>query len=43
NFTGIDDPYEAPSNPEVVLKSHELSLEQEVEALLKVLEQRGVI
>ncbi|MGB5325863.1 MAG: adenylyl-sulfate kinase [Pseudomonadales bacterium] len=43
NFTGIDDPYEAPSNPEVVLHSHELSLEEEVDALLALLRERGII
>lgn len=43
NFTGIDDPYEAPENPEVVLNSHEMSLEEEVQTLLKLLQERGVI
>ncbi|MBD2858200.1 adenylyl-sulfate kinase [Spongiibacter sp. KMU-158] len=43
NFTGIDDPYEAPLQPELVLNSHEMSLEQEVETLLKVLSERGII
>lgn len=43
NFTGIDDPYEAPEKPEIVLNSHEMSLEEEVEVLLKELESRGII
>ena len=43
NFTGIDDPYEAPLNPEIVLNSHEMSLEEEVEVLLAALEERGII
>lgn len=43
NFTGIDDPYEAPENPEIVLNSHELSLEQEVEVLMKELLKRGIV
>jgi len=43
NFTGIDDPYEAPEKAEIVLKSHEMSLEEEVEVLLKELENRGII
>ncbi len=43
NFTGIDDPYEAPNQPEVVLNSHEMSLEEEVEVLLKLLQERGII
>jgi adenylylsulfate kinase len=43
NFTGISDPYEAPENPELVLPSHELSLEQEVDVLLKLLKARGIL
>jgi adenylylsulfate kinase len=43
NFTGIDDPYEAPEKAEIVLKSHEMSLEEEVDVLLKELEKLGVI
>lgn len=43
NFTGIDDPYEAPQSPELVLESHKLSLEAEVEALLKLLDARGIV
>lgn len=43
NFTGIDDPYEAPTNAEVILNSHEMSLDQEVEILLSLLSDRGII
>ncbi len=43
NFTGIDDPYEAPSRPELVLPSHEMSLEQEVNALIDLLRQRQIL
>lgn len=43
NFTGIDDPYEAPLKPEILLNSHEMSLEEEVAVLLAELESRGVI
>lgn len=43
NFTGIDDPYEAPENPEIVLNSHTMSLEQEVELLLNMLQERGIL
>lgn len=43
NFTGIDDPYEAPENAEIHLRTDQLSLEQEVEALLKALEEKGII
>tara|TARA_B100000767_G_scaffold261420_1_gene273019 strand:- start:247 stop:858 length:612 start_codon:yes stop_codon:yes gene_type:complete len=43
NFTGIDDPYEAPLNAEVILNSHEMSLQEEVDTLLNVLRDRGII
>ncbi len=43
NFTGIDDPYEAPDNAEVILNSAEMSLEQEVDTLLAVLKERGIV
>ncbi|PTU30174.1 adenylyl-sulfate kinase [Stenotrophobium rhamnosiphilum] len=43
NFTGIDDPYEAPEAAELVLPSHEMTLQQEVEALLNLLKARGII
>lgn len=43
NFTGIDDPYEAPDQPELHLNSHEMTLEAEVDALLAILRERGVI
>ncbi|WP_372777967.1 adenylyl-sulfate kinase [Litorivivens sp.] len=43
NFTGIDDPYEAPQQAEVVLNSHEMSLEKEVEVLLEEMSKRGII
>lgn len=43
NFTGIDDPYEVPENPELVLHSHEMSLADEVEALLVLLQERNIL
>ena len=43
NFTGIDDPYEAPEKAEIHLRTDQLSLEQEVEVLLKALEDKGII
>jgi adenylylsulfate kinase len=43
NFTGIDDPYEAPVNPEIHLHSDQQSLQEEVEAILAVLRDRGII
>lgn len=43
NFTGIDDPYEAPENAEIHLHSDKQSLEEEVEIIIAALEQRGIL
>jgi adenylylsulfate kinase len=43
NFTGIDDPYEEPANPELLLKTAELSLQQEVDSVIALLERRGIL
>lgn len=43
NFTGISDPYEAPEQPDIKLDTGLLSVEQSVQQLLFLLEQRGII
>lgn len=43
NFTGISDPYEAPLKPELVLQTHEMTLQQEVDAIIALLEARGLL
>lgn len=43
NFTGISDPYEVPAQPDIKLDTGLLSLEQSVEQLLLLLQQRGII
>jgi len=43
NFTGIDDPYEAPVNPEIHLHTDSMSLEQEVQIVLDYLSAQGFI
>jgi len=43
NFTGIDDPYEAPPKAEIHLHSDKQSLAEEVDAILAVLRERGII
>jgi len=43
NFTGIDDPYEAPEKPEIHLHSDKQTLQEEVQAILSVLRDRGII
>ena len=43
NFTGIDDPYEAPSSPEIHLHSDCQSLDEEVDIILAELVDRNII
>jgi adenylylsulfate kinase len=43
NFTGIDDPYEAPTAAEIHLKTDEMTLEEEVSLILQHLEENGFI
>jgi adenylylsulfate kinase len=43
NFTGIDDPYEAPEQPELVLHSDRMDLVEEVRVLIEALEERGIL
>ena len=43
NFTGIDDRYEAPDKPEIHLHSDQQTLAEEVEQILSVLRERGII
>jgi adenylylsulfate kinase len=42
-FTGVDDPYEAPERPELVLRSDRLSVAESVAELLGMLELRRLI
>jgi adenylyl-sulfate kinase len=42
-FTGITDPYEPPAEPEIVLKTESLSVDQSVEKLLDDLRRLEVI
>ena len=41
-FTGIDDPYEAPENAELHLKTHEMSVQDSVTAILAYLEHHNL-
>lgn len=42
-FTGIDDPYEAPLNPEVTCETHNESLDESVQKVLDKLEALGYL
>lgn len=43
NFTGIDDPYEAPTQAEIHLHTDKMTIEQEVDVIIAYLEQHGFI
>ena len=43
NYTGIDSPYEAPENPELIIDTDNQSLEESVSNILSFLESNGVI
>ncbi|NER84971.1 MAG: adenylyl-sulfate kinase [Leptolyngbya sp. SIO1D8] len=42
-FTGIDDPYEPPANPEVTCETHQETLEESVNKVISKLEEMGYI
>jgi adenylylsulfate kinase len=43
NYTGIDSPYEAPSNPELVIDAESELLEESVAKVLDFLKSKGII
>lgn len=42
-FTGIDAPYEAPVNAEIVVKNHELTVEEGVKVIVDYLTEKGLV
>ncbi len=42
-MTGVDDPYEPPSDPEVTLDTVGRSVDQNVQEILRVLDERGLL
>jgi adenylyl-sulfate kinase len=42
-FTGVDDPYEEPSAPELVLDTEELSAEESAQLVVAKLEELGLV
>ncbi len=42
-FTGIDDPYEAPAKPEILIETEKQSAERSAEQILAYLEQHGYL
>jgi len=43
NFTGVDDPYEEPLNPELVLDTERETVEESVHKVLSYLEENGYV
>ncbi len=43
NFTGIDDPYEEPENPEIVVETDKESVEESVEKIISYLKEKGYL
>jgi len=43
DFTGISSPYEAPSNPELRIDTHSLSLEESVQQVIALLQARHIL
>jgi adenylylsulfate kinase len=42
-FTGIGSPYEEPEKPELVVNTHEKSLEESVNSVIQLMTQRGLV
>jgi len=43
NYTGIDSPYEAPDNPELVINTESESLEESITKVIDFLKSKGII
>ena len=43
NFTGVSDPYEAPTNAEITVHTGDESIEESAAKILAYLEERGLI
>ena len=42
-FTGISSPYENPENPDLVLDTDKLSIEECAERVIQLLRQKGIV
>jgi adenylylsulfate kinase len=43
NFTGISDPYEPPDNPEIVLETDRMSIDESLEMIMGYMRNKGII
>lgn len=42
-FTGISAPYEAPLNPEIHIRNHEISVQEAVRQIIAYLDEKGYL
>ena len=42
-FTGVDDPYEAPTDAEINIKNHDMTIQQSVDIIMRHLVREGVL
>lgn len=43
NFTGIDSPYQQPENPELIIETDKLDIEQSVDSIIDYLKQKNIL
>ena len=43
DFTGVNDPYEEPPNPEIIIETDSETVDQSVQNVLSYLQMRGLI
>jgi len=43
NFTGIDDPYEEPKHPEIIVETDKMTVEESINKIMNYLEGKGYI
>ena len=43
NYTGIDSPYESPENPELIIETDKVTLDDSVKIILQILKEKKII
>lgn len=43
NFTGIDSPYESPENPELIIETDKMDIEQSIDTIIEYLKQKNIL
>jgi len=42
-FTGVDDPYEAPTHAEISMKNYEMTVQEAVDVIMRALKREGIL